>query len=81
MKEAKTTKEIFERLYQRELTNSEVADMQFNLYGFFKKLYEIGWQRARAPPYLDLLIVLHYTTDNLHSVCKRKHLNNPEGKR
>jgi len=41
MKEAKSTKEIFEGLYQRELTDYEVADMRFNLYGFFKKLYEI----------------------------------------
>lgn len=39
--QTKTTKEIFEGLYQRELNDSEVADMQFNLYGFFKKLYEI----------------------------------------
>lgn len=37
----KPTKEIFEGLYQRELTDSEVADIKFNLYGFFKKLYEI----------------------------------------
>lgn len=35
------TKQIFEELYQRELSDSEVADMQFNLYGFFKTLYEI----------------------------------------
>ena len=41
MENTKTAKEIFEGLYRRELTDSEVADMRFNLYGFFKKLYEI----------------------------------------
>ena len=38
---AKTTKEIYENLYQRELKDSEVAEIQFNLYGFFGKLFEI----------------------------------------
>ena len=38
---AKTTKEIYENLYQRELSDSEIAEIQFNLYGFFGKLFEI----------------------------------------
>ncbi len=61
MNTTKTTKEIFEELYQRELTDSEVDNMQFNFYDFFRKLFETGWYQARAPPHLDLLLgtVLH----------------------
>lgn len=46
-KQIRPTKQIFEDLYRRELSDSEVADMQFNLYGFFKTLYEVD-QRIKS---------------------------------
>jgi hypothetical protein len=47
MSQPRPTKEIFEDLYQRELSDSEVADMQFNLYGFFKTLYKVDQRIKR----------------------------------
>lgn len=47
METPRATKQIFEKMYQRELSDPEIADMQFNLYGFFKTLYEIDQRIKR----------------------------------